>query len=230
MTMPSPTPPVDPGDVVRVTIAEPSRWPPDFTKEVHGKLGVVLEVAKDGFLVRLDDARCVGLQREELAVVRRAEDMRPKIADMLVYVAGPLFSDSERQVVRQIAEIAEYIGFPTFLPHRDAGLQQGHEDAEKIFRADVAALDRATLVVANLDGCDVDSGTAWEIGYAFAKKKRILGVRTDRRVLEPFSPVNLMIERSVAPIARTLVGLEHALLFERSVLYDACLATEDRNP
>lgn len=30
-----------------------------------------------------------------------------------------------------------------------------------------------------LDGVDVDSGTAWEIGYAYARGKPIIGLRTD---------------------------------------------------
>jgi nucleoside 2-deoxyribosyltransferase len=56
------------------------------------------------------------------------------------------------------------------------------------------------LIVANLDGHDVDAGTAWEIGYAVAKGKTVFGVRTDRRVLEPFASVNLMIGHSVTVV------------------------------
>ena len=36
-----------------------------------------------------------------------------------------------------------------------------------------------TAVVAVLDGADVDSGTAAEIGYAFARGKLIVGYRGD---------------------------------------------------
>jgi nucleoside 2-deoxyribosyltransferase len=38
------------------------------------------------------------------------------------------------------------------------------------------------VVLANLDGQDVDSGTAAEIGYAFAKGKPIIGYRGDLRL------------------------------------------------
>ena len=38
------------------------------------------------------------------------------------------------------------------------------------------------MVLANLDGQDVDSGTAAEIGYAFAKGKPIIGYRGDLRL------------------------------------------------
>lgn len=52
-------------------------------------------------------------------------------------------------------------------------------------------------MVAVLDGADVDSGTAWEIGYAYAKGKPVLGLRTDFRTLGIEGNVNLMIESSV---------------------------------
>lgn len=51
-------------------------------------------------------------------------------------------------------------------------------------------------MLAVLDGADVDSGTASEIGYAFALGKRILGYRGDFRLTgdNPGSVVNLQVE------------------------------------
>lgn len=43
-------------------------------------------------------------------------------------------------------------------------------------------IDKSDAVLAILDGVDVDSGTAAEIGYAFAKGKRVYGLRTDFRL------------------------------------------------
>lgn len=43
-------------------------------------------------------------------------------------------------------------------------------------------IDRSDAVLAILDGVDVDSGTAAEIGYAFAKGKTVYGLRTDFRL------------------------------------------------
>lgn len=43
-------------------------------------------------------------------------------------------------------------------------------------------IDKSDAVLAILDGVDVDSGTAAEIGYAYAKGKRIYGLRTDFRL------------------------------------------------
>ena len=59
-----------------------------------------------------------------------------------------------------------------------------------------AGIDRADMVLAVLDGTDVDSGTAAEIGYAFAKGKPILGYRGDFRLSadNDGSTVNLQVE------------------------------------
>ncbi len=50
--------------------------------------------------------------------------------------------------------------------------------------------------MAVLDGADVDSGTAAEIGYAFARGKRIVGYRGDFRLSadNEGSIVNLQVE------------------------------------
>lgn len=57
-------------------------------------------------------------------------------------------------------------------------------------------LDECDMVIAILDGVDVDSGTAAEIGYAHAKGKFIMGLRTDMRQSGDNlgSKVNLQVE------------------------------------
>jgi nucleoside 2-deoxyribosyltransferase len=59
-----------------------------------------------------------------------------------------------------------------------------------------AGIDGADMVFAVLDGTDVDSGTAAEIGYAFAKGKPIIGYRGDFRLSSDNdgSIVNLQVE------------------------------------
>jgi nucleoside 2-deoxyribosyltransferase len=58
------------------------------------------------------------------------------------------------------------------------------------------AIDRSNFVVAVLDGQDVDSGTAAEIGYAFGVEKVIFGYRGDFRLAadNEGSMVNLQVE------------------------------------
>jgi nucleoside 2-deoxyribosyltransferase len=58
------------------------------------------------------------------------------------------------------------------------------------------AIDSCDAVFAVLDGVDVDSGTAAEIGYAFAKGKPIVGYRGDYRLSADNEgcAVNLQVE------------------------------------
>lgn len=69
-----------------------------------------------------------------------------------------------------------------FLPHRDIGDIGVHGKGRvEVFDSDLMYLDRAHVVIALLDGPDIDSGTAVEMGYAFAKGKPVFGLLTDRR-------------------------------------------------
>lgn len=103
-----------------------------------------------------------------------------------IYIAGPLFSLAERDFLeRLVEEVATTLGLDPlrdfFLPHRDAGDVGPAHSRPAIFEADVRHLDTCEIVVAWLDGVDVDSGTAAEIGYAFALKKAVFGLLTDFR-------------------------------------------------
>jgi nucleoside 2-deoxyribosyltransferase len=52
----------------------------------------------------------------------------------------------------------------------------------EIGRKNQRLIDECDVIFAVLDGADVDSGTAAEIGYGFAKQKPILGYRSDFRL------------------------------------------------
>lgn len=66
----------------------------------------------------------------------------------------------------------------------------------KIGAQNQGLINKSDLVVAILDGPDVDSGTAAEIGYAYAMKKRIFGYRGDFRFSSDNigSKINLQVE------------------------------------
>ena len=74
-------------------------------------------------------------------------------------------------------------------------------------RGNQRAIDRADALVAVLDGADVDSGTAAEIGYAYARGKRIVGYRGDsRRAGENAGAVvNLQVEYFIRASGGTIV-------------------------
>ncbi|HJJ55772.1 MAG TPA: nucleoside 2-deoxyribosyltransferase, partial [Methanocorpusculum sp.] len=48
---------------------------------------------------------------------------------------------------------------------------------------------------------DVDSGTAWEMGYAKAMGKRVIAIRSDFRKYSNSELVNLMLESDIDVIS-----------------------------
>lgn len=122
------------------------------------------------------------------------------------YIAGPLFNEGERWFDEQIEQIASAAGFVTFLPHRDGkeGQMKNAENIPRIFAEDRDAINHTDIVIANLNGITTDDGTAWEIGYAYAKGKHIIGVYTDWRLQFTHQTVNLMIECSLNKLANSL--------------------------
>ena len=130
------------------------------------------------------------------------------------YVASPLgFSDAGRLYYSEV-----------FLPALEAvvepvdpwSLSTGKEPPLEIGRRNAEAIDSCALLVAHLDGQEVDSGTAAEIGYAAARGLRCVGLRTDLRESgEPGVAVNLQVEHFIVAsggsIATTLDELIAAL-------------------
>ena len=115
-----------------------------------------------------------------------------------VYLAAPLFSGAECDFNRKLKGELESLGFKVFLPQEDSNNVHDMTNRQKIiFNKNLTGIENSDLMIAVIDGADVDSGTAWEIGYAFAKGKPVIGLRTDFRTLGIEGTVNLMIERSV---------------------------------
>jgi len=96
---------------------------------------------------------------------------------MKLYFAGPLFTTPERTWNAEVTAALRAAGHEVFLPQE----KEPGKDAAGIFAGDVAGIDWADAVVAIMDGLDPDSGTSWEVGYAYGVKKPIVLVRTDFR-------------------------------------------------
>ena len=95
---------------------------------------------------------------------------------MRIYFAGPLFTSAEQEWNLRLATELRNAGHEVFLPQE----QEPGKDAAGIFSTDVGGIDWANCLVAIMDGADPDSGTCWEVGYAYGKKPIVL-VRTDIR-------------------------------------------------
>jgi nucleoside 2-deoxyribosyltransferase len=109
-----------------------------------------------------------------------------------VYIAGKLGTDDETEVLEKIDKICREEGLRTFLPHRDIGLCKGFEDVERIFRGDILeGFENCSLVIADLNGLHVGAGTAWELGYAYARGIPVIGIKTDEKAEEALDYLSL---------------------------------------
>ncbi len=114
---------------------------------------------------------------------------------MIIYLAGPLFSLAERRFNEDFAKALEQSFLPSMviLPQDHAAkIDEADGFAERMYCFALDAINHSDAVVAILDGADSDSGTCIEIGYAKAKGKLIVGVRTDFRSGEDHG-LNLMV-------------------------------------
>lgn len=103
------------------------------------------------------------------------------VTQRCVYLAGPdvFRPDAAHHGRKLVALCAEY-GFTGVFP-LESTLPPGlspHALAAHIYRANVAHLDACDAVAANLDffrGPEPDSGTCFEVGYAVARGKPVVG-------------------------------------------------------
>jgi nucleoside 2-deoxyribosyltransferase len=82
---------------------------------------------------------------------------------MQIYLAGPLFSEAERDWLDGFAQRLRSEGFDCFVPHEHFDALAELTPAE-VFRVDAGGVRSANVLVAWLDGPVVDDGTACEIG------------------------------------------------------------------
>jgi len=130
-----------------------------------------------------------------------------------IYLAAPLFSDAERAYNLEIAELLRKNYFDVFLPQEtsDDPETRNTDEHRRIFTVNLNALKAADMVVAVIDGADADSGTSWEMGYASALGKKVIGIRTDFRRAGIHERVNLMLEESSNVVTSTKELLEAVL-------------------
>ena len=131
-----------------------------------------------------------------------------------VYLAGPLFSQAEKEFNKKLQKMMLESGFSVFLPQEDAAdtySEREHRHHTVIFNNCLSGLQKSDIVVAVLEGVDVDSGTAWELGYAYAAGKPIIGIRTDFRIQTPDERVNLMIQETLNEFVGSIEELENVL-------------------
>lgn len=127
----------------------------------------------------------------------------------IIYQAGPLFTEAEknwhRRLSRRLEQAGHSVVWPGNLLSDEEIAAAGSGAPDLIFEACRKAIEDCTCVVALLDGTQVDDGTAWEAGYAYARGLPVYGIRTDFRKAgeTPASFVNSMIQGSLSGLAHT---------------------------
>jgi nucleoside 2-deoxyribosyltransferase len=120
-----------------------------------------------------------------------------------VYWAAAVFTAFERSLNARIGTALRAEGFDVFLPQEVAAPPlDGGWDLRVVFEECRRELTRCDLVAALLDGAELDSGVAWELGYAAANGTPSIGFRTDFRKHESHG-VNIMIEFSTRVVYLT---------------------------
>ena len=124
--------------------------------------------------------------------------MAEKPKPLCIYLAAPLFTQTERTFNRALAaRLEEELAGPgarVVLPQdfKMSGSYNDKRNFRHLFRKCLEAIDTADAMVAVLDGADADSGTAFEVGYAYARRVPVVGVRTDFRAGQDRG-VNMML-------------------------------------
>lgn len=127
-----------------------------------------------------------------------------------IYFAAPLFCKAELDFNAGVADILRKNGHDVFLPQEVTG----EYDSQVLFRNDVEHIDACDVFLFVMDGRVPDEGASFELGYAYAKKKICVGLKTDVRVSERGGD-NIMlacslgygIARSVPELVAMIEGL-----------------------
>jgi nucleoside 2-deoxyribosyltransferase len=104
---------------------------------------------------------------------------------MKIYLAGPFFNDKERKVIERVRDYLRNQGHEVIVPMElviPGGTNlPNYVWADRVFEADVKEITACNLVVAVYHGHYSDSGTAWEIGYAYGIGTPVVLVHTNKK-------------------------------------------------
>ena len=140
----------------------------------------------------------------------------PDTRAMKLYFSGPLFTSAERAWNVEVTAALHAAGHEVFLPQeKEPGM-----DAKRIFTTDLGGIEAADALVAIMDGPDPDSGTSWEVGYAYGTRKPVVLVRTDMRSMAgdtgEYNPMltqsaTVRVDLAAAPITEVVTAILAAL-------------------
>lgn len=139
-----------------------------------------------------------------------------------VYLAGPLFNSGERPFLDSVAKLLREAGAEVFVPH-EIFCEIEAVDAKAVYECDLRGVLSANVVLAWLDGAQVDDGTAVEIGIFTrmcaadpATHRGIVGLSTDlrlarRRGVAPGDGFNLLVAGAIQSVGEIAWSVEDAV-------------------
>ncbi len=99
---------------------------------------------------------------------------------MKIYLASPFFNEAELKLYKAVIDNLRGKGYDLFVPQEheinDAWELSNQAWGEAVFGVDISAIKKCDIVVVLNWGMYSDSGTAWELGYAFALGKKTINV------------------------------------------------------
>lgn len=122
---------------------------------------------------------------------------------MKIYFAGPLFCQAELEFNSKVAAELRAEGHEVFLPQENSDgvrvqmeIDGRRELMKRLFDTDIKAIEDADTLLLVMDGRVPDEGACFELGYAYARNKICVGLKTDVRVSE-FGTDNAMLVGSL---------------------------------
>lgn len=136
-----------------------------------------------------------------------------------IYIAGPLFSNSELDFNRKLNDFLKCLGFDTFLPQQDGHqlhelISSGNNEDEAvqtIFQKDAEKIRKCDIFVFVMDGRVPDERACVELGLAYTYEKECIGLKTDSRSLMCNVDNPLILGAVKGRVARSFSELETML-------------------
>ena len=185
-----------------------------LTCKERGFIGEVIAMDEEGGIkvkvLSVDDSSRIGekywVEPEYFEkVVEKIEKTIPE-KPKKIYLASPFFNDTELLRMTKVLGCLRNKGLEVFAPYENQNkhLEFGSVEWRKAtFEGDVNGIEEADVVVAIVsNGCYSDSGTAWEVGYAYAKGIPVVVVNLSDK------EINLMISDSLHAYLSDIEELE----------------------
>ena len=128
-----------------------------------------------------------------ITVDKTTAKIKPKL---FAYLAGPdVFKENPHKIGEEKIEALSKKNVIGLYPIEGSTEQENKiKDPTVIFNENVRLLDKSDIVIANIEslrGPNMDPGTAWEIGYAYAKKLPIILYGATNTYIERCRELNL---------------------------------------